>query len=138
MTQTIKPNDLVYVPSMTNTLQKVIRDNNKLAIDDGYYRYAIDEQGYKYDFDLATWGTQPFAFLATPEMKEKLEQVYGKLEDIPVDEELEEFKSTLNELSSFWAEMPDRAKYSSTNQLLSEATVIKDKLVQMFKERGSK
>lgn len=127
MTQTIKPNDLVYIPSKTNTLQKVIRDsNNNLAIDDGYYRYAINEQGCRYDFDLGSWGTQPFAFLATPKMKEKLEQVYSELEDIPVDDEVEEFKAMLD-IVLYEVEIgsSNKEKYF-------------DDLVQLFKERGSK
>lgn len=127
MTQTIKPNDLVYIPSKTNTLQKVIRDsNNNLAIDDGYYRYIINEQGCRYDFDLGSWGTQPFAFLATPKMKEKLEQVYSELEDIPVDEEVEEFKAMLD-IVLYEVEIgsSNKEKYF-------------DDLVQLFKERGSK
>ena len=127
MTQTIKPNDLVYIPSKTNTLQKVIRDNNNnLTIDDGYYRYAINEQGCRYDFDLGSWGTQPFAFLATPNMKEKLEQVYGELEDIPVDDEVVEFKAMLDfVLYEVEIGSSNKEKYF-------------DDLVQLFKERGSK
>ena len=126
MTQTIKPNDLVYIPSKTNTLQKVIRDNNNLTIDDGYYRYAINEQGCRYDFDLGSWGTQPFAFLATPKMKEKLEQVYGELEDIPVDDEVVEFKAMLDfVLYEVEIGSSNKEKYF-------------DDLVQLFKERGSK
>lgn len=134
MTQNIKPNDLVYVPSETNTLQKVICDNNKLAIDNGYYRYAINKQGYKYDFDLATWGTQPFAFLATPENKEKLEQVYGKLEDIPVDEEFIAFDAKLAKLQSILHKIYTKNR----NDLDDEAEAVHQELLQMFKERGSK
>lgn len=128
MTQTIKPNDLVYIPSKTNTLQKVIRDsnNNNLTIDDGYYRYIVNEQGCRYDFDLGSWGTQPFAFLATPKMKEKLEQVYSELEDIPVDEEVVEFQAMLD-IVLYEVEIgsSNKEKYF-------------DDLVQLFKERGSK
>lgn len=134
MTQTIKPNDLVYIPSETNTLQKVIHDGSNLVTDDGYNCFTIDEQGYKYDFDLASWGTRPFAFLATPEMKEKLEQVYGKLEDIPVDEEFIAFDAKLAKLQSMLH------KYYTQNRhdLANEMETTHQELLQMFKERGSK
>lgn len=132
MAQTIKPNDLVYIPSETNTLQKVIRDSNNLVIDDGYNRFTINEQGCKYDFDVASWGVQPFAFLATPEMKEKLEQVYGKLEDIPVDEELKEFCGVIEKLLD-----ADFARIDNGFDF-TEVDKFKNQLIQMFKERGSK
>lgn len=138
MAQTIKPNDLVYIPSETNTLQKVIRDSNNLVIDDGYNRFTINEQGCKYDFDVASWGTQPFAFLATPEIKEKLEQVYGKLEDIPVDEEVEEFSKALNELSTFYTKLYSSDGNFRPSDKMEELKSIKNNLIQMFKERGSK
>lgn len=137
MTQNIKPNDLVYIPSESNTLQKVILDGSNLAIDDGYNRFTINEQGYKYDFNLASWGTQPFAFLATPEMKEKLEQIYGELEDIPVDKEVEKFSEALNELSTFYTKLYSSDDNFRPSEKLEELKSIKSNLIQVFKERGN-
>lgn len=132
MIQNIKLNDFFYIPHVSTCIFTVKCLHNKLYVDCGYEEFDFLPSG-KLDHD----DVAPLVYLATPEIKAKLEEFYGiTLEDIPVDEKLEEFKNVLNELSSFWAEMPDRAKYTSTNQLLSEATVIKDKLTQMFVERG--
>lgn len=133
MTQTIKPNDLVYVPSLTNRLCKVHLNDEVMDVEvtkDTFY--TINTQGQKYDYGVATWGTQPFAFLATPEMKEKLEQVYGKLEDIPVDKELKEFCEVIEKLLD--------ADFNRIDNGFdfSEVDKFKNQLIQMFKERGSK
>lgn len=80
MTQTIKPNDLVYVPSVSSRLHQVYLKNGNMMLEvaeDEFY--IINTQGQKLNYEIASWGTQSFAFLATPEMREKLEQVYGKL-----------------------------------------------------------
>lgn len=82
MTQLIKPNDLVYTPSETEKVYKVEPNGDEFIIDYGDFIYHINAQGQKYCTEVDSWGTQPFAFLATPENKEKLELVYGELEDI--------------------------------------------------------
>lgn len=144
MTQTIKPNDLVYIPSLSNKLQKV--DNN-MTIDDGYNRYVIDEYGRKNDFDTGKYHTQPFAFLATAKNKEKLEQVYGELEAIPVDEELENFYREINLLLNAQKELssmiistdysqPDSSQTKRTN-IATQILYHKENLIRMFKERGA-
>lgn len=97
MTQRLKPNDLVYVPSVSNSLHRLYLKNGSIALDiDEDEYYLVNTKGQKYYHEISSWGTQPFAFLATPEMKEKLEQVYGKLEDIPANPTIEEFKEMLD------------------------------------------
>lgn len=87
MTQTIKPNDLVYIPSVSFRLHKVVLGGGDLLILHAWSRniYHINREGCLYNPHTNKWHTQQFAFLATPENKEKLERVYGWLEDIPVD-----------------------------------------------------
>lgn len=126
MTQTIKPNDLVYIPSRTKCVCHVKCDKSNFTVDDGELIHHINSQGELYDFSLEQWITQPFAFLATPEMKEKLEQVYGKLEDIPVDGEVELFKEMLDIALS----ETEKGNFNKEKHF--------DELVQLFKERGSK
>lgn len=106
MTQIIKHDDLVYIPSITFKLQKVIKDRRDLLIvyTAGREIYRINPEGHLYSPHKNDWHIQPFAFLATPENKEKLEQVYGGLEDIPNDDEqMRGFIGKLNELSVFYA-----------------------------------
>ena len=118
MTQLIKPNDLVYTPSETEKVYKVEPNGDEFIIDYGDFIYHINAQGQKFCTELDSWGSQTFAFLATPENKERLELVYGKLEDIPVDEELEKFSKALNELSTFYAKLdsPD-SNFKPTDKL---------------------
>lgn len=132
MTQTIKPNDLVYIPSRTKCVCHVKCDKSNFTVDDGELIHRINSQGELYDFSLEQWITQPFAFLATPEMKEKLEQVYGKLEDIPVDKELKEFCEVIEKLLDADFDRIDNG-FDFT-----EVDKFKNQLIQMFKERGSK
>lgn len=101
---------------------------------DGELIHHINSQGELYDFSLAKWIEQPFAFLATPEMKDKLEQVYGKLEDIPVDEEFIAFDIKLVKLQSTLHKIYTQNR----DDLDDEAEVIHQELLQMFKERGNK
>lgn len=126
MTQNIKPNDFVYIPSRTKKVCRVKSNKDGLIVDDEEIINHINAQGYLYDFSIAKWVEQPFAFLATPKMKEKLEQVYGELEDIPVDEVVELFK-----------EMLDTALYETEKGNFNKEKHF-DELVQLFKERGAK
>lgn len=126
MTQTIKPNDLVYVPSRTKKVCTVKVNKDGLFVDDGKIVNHINAQGCLYNYSLTEWVEQPFAFLATPEMREKLEQVYGELEDIPVDEEVELFKEMLDIALS----ETEKGNFNREKHF--------DELVHMFKERGSK
>lgn len=133
MTQTIKPNDLVYIPSRTKCicLVKPNKEDTFIVSDENLIHH-INSQGELYDFSLAEWVEQPFAFLATPENKEKLEQVYGKLEDIPVDKELKEFCEVIEKLLDADFDRIDNG-FDFT-----EVDKFKNQLIQMFKERGSK
>lgn len=138
MTQTIRVNDFVYIPSRTKCACRVKPNKGGLIVEDGEIINHIDAQGYLYDFSLAKWVEQPFAFLATPENKEKLEQVYGKLEDIPADEELEKFSEVLNELSNFYNRLNAFNSKLITSEEEEQLNSIKSNLIQMFKERGVK
>lgn len=138
MTQLIKPNDLVYIPSETEKVYKVEPNGDDFIIDYGDFIYHINAQGHKFCTELGSWGSQTFAFLATPENKEKLELAYGKLEDIPVDEELEKFSKTLDEISYFYAHLYLSDDNVSPSKNRDELKSIKDKLIEMFKERGAK
>lgn len=126
MNQNLKPNDLVYTPSTTSGICKVTSKDGKLFIDDGFLTHHINEQGYRYDFSLNSWVTQPFAFLATPETKEKLEQVYGKLENIPPDL-VQEFENALLELCDLCSQ--------NKPSLLGKIGVKQAKLIEMFKNK---
>ena len=141
MTQLIKPNDLVYTPSETEKVYKVEPNGDEFIIDYGDFIYHINAQGQKFCTELYSWGSQTFAFLATPENKERLELVYGKLEDIPVDEvdeELEKFSKTLDEISYFYAKLNSLDSNFKPTDKFEELKSIKSKLIQMFKERGAK
>lgn len=138
MTQIIKPNDLVFIPSITSSICKIYTSNDMLYVDDGSLIHRVNKDGQRYDTKLSVWITQPFAFLATPEMKEKLEQVYGELEDIPVDEEVEKFSKALNELSTFYTKLYSSDGNFRPSDKLEKLKSIKSNLIQMFKERGSK
>lgn len=78
-------------------------------------------------------------YLATPESKEKLEGFYGiTLEDIPVDEEVEEFSKALDELSTLFTKLYSSDGNFKPSDKMEELKSIKGNLIQMFKERGSK
>lgn len=138
MTQLIKPNDLVYIPSETKKVYEVVPHSDVFIVSDGDFRYYINAQGQRLIPELTSWSVQPFAFLATPENKEKLELVYGELEDIPVDKELEKFSKALNELSHYYANLYLSDGDVSPSKNKDELKLIKDKLIGMFKERGEK
>lgn len=127
MNQNLELNDLVYTPSTTSGICKVTSKDGKLFIDDGFLTHHINEQGYRYDFNLNSWVTQPFAFLATSETKEKLEQVYGKLEDIPPDL-VREFEDALHE---FYLALG----HSEGDMMCHDAFKAKLKLIEMFKNK---
>lgn len=95
-----------------------------LLINNSYGRFIINEQGRKYNYNLLGWESQPFAFLATPEMKEKFESIYGKLEDIPVDPEVEKFKNMLGTALS----EAEKGNFDKEKHF--------DELVRMFRKRG--
>lgn len=135
MTQTIKPNDLIYVPHLSTcifTAKQVF--HSRLSILCGHEEFDFLPSGKVEHDDVA-----PLAYLATPEIKAKLEEFYGiTLEDIPVDEELENFINGLNELSNFYAELKSSDGNFKASDKTEELKSIKSNLIQMFKERGSK
>lgn len=47
MTQLIKPNDLVYIPSETKEVYKIGLHRDVLIVDDGDFRYYINAQGQR-------------------------------------------------------------------------------------------
>lgn len=129
MTQNIRPNDLVYLPSVSNKLYKVGVVDGELVIFHDDMMFRINAGGYLFVVGSRGCLPQQFAFLATPENKEKLEQVYGGLEDIPVDKELVEFTQLFNKYTNHIAnQSPDQ----------DTEVGLYSKLIQMFKERGSK
>ena len=131
MKQVIKANDLVYVPSITPNLVKAHNSLGTLRLAIGDINYLINEHGQHYDVENGAWNTQPFAFLATPEIQAKLEIVYGNLEDAPVDKELKKFELMLELLI-------DEVYDVVANDLCNNGIdVIKAKLVEMFKARAN-
>lgn len=76
MTQTIKPNDLVYIPSISFRLHEVVIGGGDLLILHAWSRniYHINREGCLYNPHTNKWHTQQFAFLATPENKENLNE----------------------------------------------------------------
>lgn len=137
MKETIKSNDLVYIPTIS---YKVYRVSSKFGIDDGTNFHRIDERGCKFDPIAGCYSNRPFAFLATPENKEKLEQVYGRLEDIPVDEGLENFCTEINLLLLAQDDLIMSSTTGSNKlaMLASQVKKHKENLIEMFKERGVK
>lgn len=133
MIQTIKPNDLVYIPHLSTCLHKVkLCSNSILCVDYAGEQFSFLSSG-KLDPDDVT----PLVYLATPENKHKLEEFYDiVLEEIPVDENLEEFIAGLNELSNFYARLVSSDGNFRAADKLEELKQIKSKLIQMFKERG--
>lgn len=138
MTQLIKYDDLVYLPSVSNRLYKVGIIDNELVVFHQDLVFKISVGGCLFKTGTRICLPQQFAFLATPENKEKLEQVYGKLEDIPVDEEVEQFSKALDELSAFYAKLDSSNGDFRPSDKLEELKSIKVKLIEMFKERGKK
>lgn len=128
MKQHIKPKDFVYIPSISQKVQQVTQSVSDLII---VYRndknassvFYINDDGCLYNPTQCEYHKQPFAFLATHENKALLELIYGKLEDVPVDE-VELFRQELAALLSAQSD-------SGINQH-------KDNLIQMFKNRGTK
>lgn len=102
MTQTIKPNDLVYIPHISTCIFTAQPDyGSKLCV-----YYGQEELDFLSNGKLAYDDVAPVVYLATPENKTKLEEFYGiTLEDIPVDEEVEKFSEALNELPAFYARL---------------------------------
>lgn len=141
MTQTIKANDLVYIP--THSLKVLTA-----KLDANHTLYATDRAGVLVHFYPTGLGfrhaadsgpERPIVWLATPENKAKIEAFYGcQLEDIPVDEELEKFSKALNELSTFYAKLDSSNSNFRPSDKLEELKSIKSNLIQMFKERGTK
>lgn len=136
MTQLIKPNDLVYIPHFSTCILTAVEYNShgRLCIDFEVEEYSFLSNG-KLQYDDAA----PVVYLATPENKAKLEEFYGiTLQDIPVDEELVKFSEALHELSSFYAKLGSSNGNFKVTDKLEELKSIKDNLIQMFKERGTK
>ncbi|WFF39246.1 hypothetical protein LU290_03220 [Moraxella nasibovis] len=137
MTQLIKFNDLVYLPSVSNKLYKVGAiggtDGKELLIFHGGTMFRINAGGCLFKSGTRICLPQQFAFLATPENKEKLEQVYGKLEDIP--EDLAILQEFIGAIEAFHDAIVYRYEFGCDDKGVPK---IKDKLIQMFKERGKK
>lgn len=129
MTGSIKPNDLVYIPHLSTCIFTAKHFfHSKLCVDYGDEELDFFPSGKLNHDDVA-----PLVYLATPENKAKLENFYGiTLKDIPVDEELRDFCKVLDGL--LYAEF-DRIDNGFDGKEVDE---LKDKLIQMFKERGSK
>ena len=128
MKQVIKANDLVYVPSITPNLVKAHNFMGTLQVAIGDTNVGINEHGQRYE--NAAWSSQPFAFLATPEIQAKLEIVYGNLEDAPVDKELKKFDMMLEVL------IAEVYGVVANDLHTNDIDEIKAKLVEMFKARG--
>ena len=136
MTQLIKPNSLIYIPHFSTCILTAMEYNfhDRLCVDFEGEEFSFLSNGkIKYD-DAA-----PLIYLATPENKAKLEEFYGiTLQDIPVDEELEKFSKALDEISYFYDNLYLSDDNVSPSKNRDEFKPIKDKLIEMFKERGKK
>lgn len=136
MTQTIKPNDLVYIPHISTRIFTTQPGyGSKLCV-----YYGQEELDFLSNGKLAYDDVAPVVYLATPENKTKLEEFYGvTLEDIPVDEEVEKFSEALDELSAFYNKLynPPDGNYRPSDRL-EELRSIKGKLIEMFEARGAK
>lgn len=133
MTQLIKFNDLVYLPSVSNKLHKVGVVEGELVIFHDDMMFRLNAGGCLFKVGTKICLPQQFAFLATPENKEKLEKVYGKLEDTLADLVTpQEFTETIEALHDA---ITYRHEYGCDDKGIPK---IKAKLIQMFKERGAK
>lgn len=132
MKQVIKANDLVYVPSITPNLVRAHNFLGQLTVTIGDTNYVINEQGQHYDIETTSFNSQPFAFLAAPDTQERLAAVYGNLEGAPVDKELNRFELLLDVLIE---EVYDSV---ARGVIINDVEEIKEKLVEMFKHRGTK
>lgn len=132
MKQVIKANDLVYVPSITPNLVRAHNFLGQLTITIGDTNYVINEQGQQYDIETTSFNSQPFAFLATPDTQERLAAVYGNLEGAPVDKELNRFELLLGVL------IEEVYGGVARGVIINDVEEIKEKLVEMFKHRGTK
>ncbi|UZA19170.1 hypothetical protein [Moraxella bovis] len=140
MTQTIKPNDLVYIPthSLKVLTAKLDAYPTLYATDGSNVLVHFYPTGLGFTFEDDSNPERPIVWLATPENKAKIEAFYGcQLEDIPVDEELEDFINGLNELSNFYSELKLSDGNFKASVKMEKLKSIKSNLIQMFKERGN-
>ncbi|MDO4441361.1 MAG: hypothetical protein Q4B81_04185 [Moraxella sp.] len=86
MTQTIKPGDLVYVPTHSLKVLSVKLDvyPTLYATDAENVLVYFHPTGLGFSYEDNTPPERPIVWLATPENKAKIEAFYGcQLEDIP-------------------------------------------------------
>lgn len=141
MTQNIKPNDLVYIPYLSTRIFTATHSyHSKLCV-----VYEEEEFDFLPSGKLDHNDVVPLVYLATPENKIKLEEFYGiTLEDIPVDEELEDFCKEIDLLLKAQKELssipistdysqPD-SRQTKRNTLANQIINHKENLIRMFKE----
>lgn len=141
MTQNIKPNDLVYVPTHSLKVLTVKSDTypTLYATDNENVLVYFYPTGLGFSYEDDSNPQRPIVWLATPENKAKIEAFYDcQLEDTPVDKELEDFINELNKLSSFYIKLKSSDGNFKASDKMEELKSIKNNLVQMFKERGAK
>lgn len=112
MTQTIKPNDFVYFPTVTTSTLQVKEDRvDSLYVEFGENKYYFNSKG---NIDIED--IQPSLWLATAENKAKLEKFYSiTLESMPVNK-YEHFKETLMQFKKE-CEYHGSLKFSNTLNL---------------------
>lgn len=126
----INSNDWVYAPSLTKKPLKVIevKPNGERVIENT--SLSVNANGFLF---APIQDSPRIAFLATPENKSKLESIYGKLEDIPVNPKVKSFTNLLDEL----IELNKKCTYASNSTNYGDYTSKPNEVFSRYRKKYS-